>query len=563
MNKFSELAYARPDIDVFSRSYEELTEKLSRAGSYAEFKEAFFALQELTEQIETAYVTAHIRNNMNTADEFYDAEMDFFNDNLPKLAVMEKKMNTVLASSPFRGDFSAEFGDQFYKIIEADMRTQGEEAIAEMQRENALVSRYSRAAAACHTQFAGENCNFYGLLKHMLSPDREMRRSAFKAWSSLYASAAEELEKLYCELVKTRVAIAEKLGFDDYISYAYLSRHRFDYSRKDVEAFRRTVKEYVVPAVAEIYKAQATRLGIDKIKFYDEELVFPEGNAAPAGDRDYLVASARKMYRELSPETGEFFDFMTEHELFDLDTRPDKRLGGYCTELAAYGAPFIFANFNGTAADVDVLTHEAGHAFAGFTSAKTCRIDSLLGSTSEVNEIHSMSMEHFTYPWMERMFGENADKYRYAHVISSLKVLPYMMCVDEFQHRVFDAPDTDAAGLRKIWRELEKIYMPWRDYDGDEFLESGGFWMQKQHIFMYPFYYIDYALAQICAFQFYAKMKKDRRSAWGDYMKLCRLGGSRGYFALLEAAGLESPFRAESVKAAVAAVMEDVHSSPF
>ena len=307
------------------------------------------------------------------------------------------------------------------------------------------------------------------------------------AWGDLYESISGQLDQVYDDLVALRVNTAKKLGFDSYIDFAYLQRGRYDYKPEDVARFRKQVKEVIVPVCQKLRQQQAERLGVDALHYYDESLVYAEGNAVPQGTREELVAKAQQMYRELSPETGEFFDFMVEHEMFDLETKTGKRPGGYCTFLPAYKSPFIFSNFNGTSADVDVLTHEAGHAFESYTASRKLRMLDMVSSTSEINEIHSMSMEHFTYPWMELFFGDKADDYRYAHLMDALMVIPYMVSVDEFQHRVFEKPDMTAADRRAVWHQLEETYMPWRNYDGHSFLEQGGFWMQKQHIFLYPF----------------------------------------------------------------------------
>lgn len=341
--------------------------------------------------------------------------------------------------------------------------------------------------------------------------------------------------------------MAEKLGFDSYVSMIYLSLGHFDYTAEDVDAFRHQIRESVTPVCQRLYENQAEKLGLSRLEWYDEALTFPEGNPVPIGSQEELVEKARQMYHELSPETGEFFDFMAEHQLFDLESKPGKQPGGYCTFLPAPKAPFIFANFNGTSADVDVLTHEAGHAFESYVSGRSNPLSSQVFGSSELNEIHSMTMEFLTYPWMEYFFGEKADLYRKDHLASALKVLPYMACVDEFQHRVF-AERPDARGRRKIWRELEQTYMPWRSYTGSDFLEEGGFWMQKLHIFTVPFYYIDYALAQMSAFEFYQKMCENREKAWQDYILLCQSGGSQSYFQSLKLAGLSNPFQMGTVK---------------
>ena len=162
---------------------------------------------------------------------------------------------------------------------------------------------------------------------------------------------------------------------------------------------------------------------------------------------------------------------------------------------------------------------------------------------------------------MKDFFGEeNVAKAKYAHLSGALSTIPYLVSVDEFQHRVYAKPDMTAKERRAVWREIEQVYMPWRDYDGVPFLEEGGFWMQKQHIFLYPFYYVDYALAQVCAFAFYGRMKQDRKSAWDAYLALCRAGGSKGYFELLALAGLDVPFAEGSVERAVCHVIDELNA---
>ena len=481
---------------------------------------------------------------------------------MPKFGPLEKEANQLLLNSPYKEDFASEFGEYFIQKMEIGQRLESEAIIPEKVQEAQLSQEYSKTVAQCSTDFQGEKCNFYGLLKHMQSTDREERRLAFKAWAKMYSQVAPKLDDIYDQLVKLRVDIARKLGFDSFIDYIYLERGRYDYTKEDVEKFRSFVKKYITPACQKLYDLQKKRIGVDKLHYYDEALLFPEGNATPVGTTAELVEKANAMYREMSRETGEFFDFMHGHELYDLESKPGKRMGGYCTFLAEYKAPFIFSNFNGTSADVDVLTHEAGHAFESFTASKHQTLLDMVWSTSEIDEIHSMTMEHFAYQWMESFF-EDADKYRYLHLTEAFRAIPYLVCVDEFQHRVFEKPEMTADERYALWRDIEKAYMPWRDYDGNEFLEKGGFWMQKQHIFLYPFYYVDYALAQVCAFQYYGGMKTDRSKTWNDYYTLCCAGGSKGYFELLKVGSLESPFKEETVKAVSEDVMEELISQKY
>ena len=547
MKKFKDLQYTRPDSEEVQTKMLALIDAFQKAETFEQAHEVFLAWHRLSGEISTMYVIAYVRNTMNMKDAFYEGEIEFFNEAIPKLTPLMKQWGLATIASPFRPQLEELYGKHYFFSTEMENRLLNEAIIEPSIEENNLGTEYSKTAASCSTKFRGETCNFYGLLRHMQSTDREERKEAFEAWAKLYEGIAPTLEEQYGKLVKVRCRIAKALGFDSYIDYIYPARGRYDYGAKEVAEFREAVRKYITPVCDKMYKEQAERLGVDKLRFYDESLVFPGGNATPIGTPAELVEKARRMYADLSPETKEFFDFMTEHELFDLVTRENKHLGGYCTSLEQYKAPFIFSNFNGTSADVDVLTHEAGHAFEFYYASRRLPLINLAKCTSEIAEIHSMSMEHFAYPYMDSFFGDKADKYRYAHFTEALRTIPYLVCVDEFQHRVFENPDSTPADWRTFWKEIEKKYMPWRDYDGNEFLESGGFWMQKQHIFLYPFYYIDYAMAQMGAFSLFRR-KVENDGAWEHYLTLCSIGGMYGYRETLERAGIPFPLSDEMVK---------------
>jgi M3 family oligoendopeptidase len=381
----------------------------------------------------------------------------------------------------------------------------------------------------------------------MEDKDRATRKAAMEEWAKLYEGVAEELNEIYTELLHVRESMAKTLGMKDYLEYIYTAYSRFDYTPEDVEKFRAGVVKSVVPLADKLFRAQAERISCPDLHWFDEKLVYPDGNPMPAHDRDGLVEAANSFYHSLSAETGEFFDFMREHNLFDLETRPNKHLGGYCTVLADYKAPFIFSNFNGTSADVDVLTHEAGHSFAFYEAMKTQPIADLTDANIEICEVHSMSMELFAHPYTELFFGGDAKKYRAGHLADAVCSIPYLVAVDEFQHHCVAKPDMTSAERAEAWKAMERKYMPWRSYDGNEFLEAGNFWMQKQHIFLYPFYYIEYSLAEMGALDFYLRYNENRETAWESYLALCKAGGSVGYFELLKLAGIRNPFVTQNV----------------
>ncbi|MDR0396430.1 MAG: M3 family oligoendopeptidase [Oscillospiraceae bacterium] len=559
MWKFSDLPYTRPDVESVGKSYQSAIDEFARAKTYPQAREAYLKQDKLVGAFNTSFTIASIRQTIDTTDAFYNEEMAFLNRAVARMMPLRKLSLEKLLATPFRSEFEAEYGAELFVKARTEISTQSEAIVQETIEESDLKEEYKKIAASCSVQFKGQTCNFYGLLKYMEDPDRETRKAAFGEWAKLYENISDKLDAVYDKLIAVRLRMADKLGFKSYIELAYADKGRVDYTAKDVEAFRDQVREVIVPAAWEYRKQQAKRVGVDKLRYYDENFMFPDGNADPIGGEDALLPIGKRMYHELSPETAEFFDFMLDHNLFDLNTRPGKHLGGYCTGLPDYKAPFIFSNFNGTAADVSVLTHEAGHAFAGYTAGRSQPILAYGHSTSEINEIHSMGMEHFTYPWLGALFGdENAAKARYIHLCDALCVVPYLVSVDEFQHRVFENPGMSASDRRKVWRDIEKKYLPWRDYDGNAFLEGGGFWMQKQHVFLYPFYYIDYALAQTCAFELYGRIKEQPDQAWADYLRLCRAGGGKGYFGLLELANLSNPFKPGAVERAVRHVIGEL-----
>jgi len=367
---------------------------------------------------------------------------------------------------------------------------------------------------------------------------------------SFFENNEKEFDRIFDELVKVRTTIAKKLGYKNFIELAYDRMRRTDYGWKEVEDFRNKVKESIVPVSQKLINLQRQRLGIEHLYYYDIDFYFKNGNPAPKGDPQWIVEKAEKMYDELSDETGEFMRLMIDHQLMDLANKKGKSAGGYCTFIPNYESPFIFSNMNGTSHDIIVLTHEAGHAFQAYES-RGFEMPEYIHPTLEACEIHSMSMEFITYPWMELFFQEDTDKFFYSHLSQRLLFIPYGVAVDEFQHKIYENPDATPEERKKMWRETEMKYLPYKDYKGNEFLLRGGFWFHQGHIFKRPFYYIDYCLAQICALQFWRKCNHDRNIAWEDYLRLCKAGGSKPFLELLKIAKVESPFDKNVVESIV------------
>lgn len=540
---FTEFPYQRPDIDAIKTRFESALKAFKTASSAHEQRAAMDAIHHIRFEIDTASTLASIRHSLNTKDPFYDGEQAFFDEQGPNFQALNQQYYEALVASPYRAEISQETGDLLFQIAEQTLRTFKPDIIPLLQKENSLTTQYEKLLASAEIAFQGETYNLSEMGPFRQSPDRAIRREATRATFAFFEAHEATLDSVFDELVKTRVAMAEALGYDSFIELGYDRMGRLDYNAKDVARYRDQVREVIVPLVSQLIERQGKRIGVSDMKFYDLALDFLDGNPRPQGQEAELVAAAQNMYDAMSPETGAFFKMMREKALMDLTARKGKSGGGYCTALPDYKVPFIFANFNGTAADVDVLTHEAGHAFQVYMSMHHA-VPEYHWPTMEACEIHSMSMEFFAWPWMTQFFGEDTEKYKFSHLQGSLKFLPYGVLVDHFQHDVYANPSWSPEKRRARWRELEKQYMPYKQYEApDRFLEAGGFWFVQSHIFQAPFYYIDYTLAQVIAFQYWVWMQTDPQAAWDSYLTLCQAGGSRPFTGLLELAGLDNPFK--------------------
>jgi M3 family oligoendopeptidase len=545
-HSFEDYQYQRPDLEQFKSEFQRLLTQFEQAQSFEVQNKVIAAINRLRNEFETMGTLVHIRHSMDTADDYYDRENNYFDETGPIYDGLIDQYYRLLVASRHRKALEEKWGPQLFRIAELKLKTFAPELVEDLQQENKLSSQYTKLRASAKIMFDGEVKNLSQMAPFLQSPDRATRKRAQEAYCGFFLEHEAEFDQIYDGLVKLRDKIARKLGFKNFIELGYARLSRSDYDATMVAAYRRQVLEYLVPLATKLRQRQAKRLHLDTLKYYDEPLEFLTGNALPKGEPAQLVAHAKQMYNELSPESGRFFSFMIEHELLDLVTRQGKAGGGYCTYIPNYRSPFIFSNFNGTADDVDVLTHEAGHAFQVYLS-RDYQLPEYIWPTLEACEIHSMSMEFLAWPWMRLFFGTDETKYKFAHLSGALLFIPYGVTVDEFQHWVYENPEASPVERKKIWRSIEQKYLPHRDYADNDFLNRGGYWFRQGHIFNNPFYYIDYTLAQVCAFQFWIRAHErhsleDSATAWEDYLKLCKAGGSKAFLELVKLAGLKNPF---------------------
>lgn len=555
--KFKEMPYTRFDTKKVLNFLDKIILELNDSESYEEALICLKKFNEFKTDLETNINLAYTRHSIDTRDEFYEKENNFIDENSPIVSAKLVEVYKAIVNSKFRKELENEIGSHYFKLLECELVID-ERAIPFMQKENELISQYSKLIANSEIYFKGKIYSLSQMAPHLQNPDRKYRKEAYEAKWKFFQDNMETFDNIFDKLVKIRHEMAKSLGYKNYIDLRYKLLKRTDYNSKDVAEYRRKVLKYISPFAAKLRKKQAERINIEDFKFYDRPLEFLEGNPNPQGSPDDIIKKAQKMYRELSPETGKFFDFMVNNELMDLVAKAGKRSGGYCTSFDKYKSPFIFSNFNGTKGDIDVITHEAGHAFQNYMSQDKI-IPEYIWPTYEACEIHSMSMEFLTWPYMEYFFSENANKFRYQALTNAICFIPYGVTIDHFQHFVYENPSASPQERRKKFHELEIMYDPNIIYD-NEFLENGGYWFGQGHVFNAPFYYIDYTLAQVCAFQYLIKSIENPDKALAEYITLCKAGGEYSFFDLIDIGKIKNPINTNILEDIISKLEETLNN---
>ena len=546
--KFSEMPYVRPDMDKVKAELNACAEKIRTADSVEAQIAAFDEASELSKDLMTTGSIAYVRNTINTADKYYDAEREFFDQAGPELEESLQAINIALLDSPYRKELEAHYGSLLFKNLEISRRSFKPELIPLMQEASKLEAQYQKLYAGLTVEFDGQTMPLPMLGKFKESPDRAVRRAAFEAEGKVFDANREELDEIYDKLVKNRNAQGRMLGYDNYIQLGYDRLGRNCYGAKELQEFRDQIATDLVPIIAEVKEAQRKRIGVDRLCIYDDKFRFSDGNAKPEGTAEEILAAGKAMYQDLSPETREFIEAMFDGEMFDVLSRDGKAPGGYCTSFPTYKMPFIFSNFNGTSDDVDVLTHEAGHAFAFYRAMHSDINPNLQEPTIEACECHSMSMEFLTQDYHKNFFGKNTAKYELAHCEDSLDFIPYGCMIDEFQHRMYENENLTPEERNAVWEELEHKYRPWLDMDNLPFYGRYSHWQWKLHVYLHPLYYIDYCMAQTVAFQLWTLSLKDKEAAWKKYLAFVDAAGTKTFAELCHSAGLRVPYEQGTIR---------------
>ena len=547
--KFNEMTYTRPDIDALLARCRELAAKAAAAPDGDALVRLYYEQSEAFAEYNTAANLANIHYTCDTRDAYWKAEQDFFDANGPAVTNASVEISRAFLANPHVDALTEKFGTTCVAGMKNAVLSMDDRTVELQQQFNALVSRYQQIYGGALVELDGKQLTIPQLGPYKEDLDPAVRRAAYEAEAGYFDAHRAELDELYGQIVQNLNAQARVMGYHDYSELSYVRMNRIGYGPEEIRKFRDQVANDVVPQLQKVMALRAKRTGIAHPAFTDLPILFRDGNPKPIPGYKARMDAARTMYHELSPETAEFIDFMQDNELFDVESRPGKMSGGYMTSLPSYKAPFIFANWNNTSGDVDVLTHECGHAFEGYLAERDPAVPADLECPAmESAEIHSMAMEFLTAPWHHLLFGKDTDKYSLLHAEDSFVFLAYGCEVDEFQQIMYQNPDLTPDERNAQWLKLEKKYRPWIDFDNLPFYGRGAGWQRQLHIYECPFYYIDYCLSSMAALQFYLLSLTDHKDAWQRYLRLVRRAGLASYTELLQTAGLQVPFAPGSVK---------------
>ena len=551
MRKVSELDYRRVTWEETAAEGQSIIDQVKGAQAAAQVLEARGRYVKLVKAYHTAAALSYMRYTINTADEFYLAEKDYYDEIGPKVQNLLLDYAKAMLETPYRRELeeSGAVIPLVFRAFEVEVKALSPEIIEDMVEENKLTSEYSRLMAGMEFPFRGERLPRPLLMKYAKDENRDTRREAYEALGNTLKEHSEQLDQIFDKLVKVRDRMAKKLGYRNFVELGDYRMGRLGYGRPEIIQFRDNVERDIVPLVSRLRLENARRLGLTELKLYDHDIIIPGADPKPRGGKEEIFQAAGEMYRDMGEDTARFFDFMLETDAFDVESRTNKWGGGYCTEFPAYRQPFILANFNGTSGDVDVVTHEAGHAFASYMTADNPFVTELGVGGMETAETHSMSMEFFAWKYMNKFFGEEAEKYKFMHLMDALSFLPYGTIVDEFQRQVYEKPEMTPQERKTVWRALESRFRPYVSAEGIPYLEEGTRWQYQMHIYETPFYYIDYCLAQTVALQFLLAAQEDYAGAYRRYVRLLSQGGEQTFDALVQEAGLRSPFEEGALEA--------------
>lgn len=546
MVNFNDIKYERINYETTKSEIEYLINNLIEMSNYEEYLEICKKINGLHKHIEEMYDYADIRNMRNLSDEYYKKEIDYWNEYKPKFDILFLPFYKEMINSRFRDSLEKVMPSNFFSVIECQIRITSDEIVDLIKKENELKTKY-RNLNRSKILFDGKEKTISMISGLFSNKDRNIRKKAHDAVNDYYYSKQEEYDKTLYELVKVRNDIAKKLNFNNYIEYSLYKLKRFGYDYRDISLFRDNIIKYIVPICRELSKWQKEELGLNELTYYDT--VFFEDMPKVKLYGNDLLEELRKSFKEVDLELSKLFNDMLDNDYIDLIQRDDKvsfAITNYLTESAI---PVITGNYKNSYLDVQTTTHEMGHSFQKYLASIKDRkyiVSPLLKyPTMEIAEMFSYSMELIMMKHVSNLFDEDDyKKYCFMKIYNLVSNLPYICLVDEFQERIYSNNNLNVDDIRKIWLELVDKYQLNRSNKGHINLDTGGYLYRQSHIYLDPFYYIDYALSYFGALAIWSDSDKNL-----DLFK--EIGEVASYYSfneLIDKYNMPNPFEEDNVK---------------
>lgn len=501
------LIYERPDYAAIAKRLGALNEQILAAASFEPLHAAWLAAKAEIEAMEYREEIVYVRHLCGLDYENSTEEVLLQSREDPAIYALRDRCNRNAMQSAFAPALSRLYGAQVFASLDEAIDRDSSDTLRLQTEESVLKTEYRRL---------------------MKNRDRDEDR----------------LFEVFAALIETRSALASCAGYGDYIELGYQKINRRDYGRDELARFRGQIQKTVTPFMAAIKKRGAEQIGLP----------------ARAGKPVELIDEIRTMFHDLSEETGCFIDDVTQNEMYDLEIRENKcRPLWICCMFPKIKLPFVVGTFSGDGMDTGAAVHEFGHGFAFYTAARSQPLYEYHRASPAVNEIHSKAMEAFQYPYLELFVGDRKRDYIRNHLLRELDNMAYRCAVDEFEHRLYSLPGRTRTQICALWAEISQTYRPWVPID-PEAGSKGLCWPRQTHIVERPFYYIEYDIAQICAWSLHRSMRADRKKAWENYRKLCCAGGSKAFFELLAEAELPNPFSEEVIAGICTAIAEELEA---
>ena len=539
--------------------FDQLEARAAKASSLAEFEQWLLAWGELSAALDEESSKRYIAMSCHTDNaEAKQAYLDYVEKIEPELKPRQFKLSQIYLAHPCR----AQLPKARYEVFDRDTAVHVElfrQENVPLETEEAKVGQqYQELSGSLTVTFRGEERTLPQMAKHLEDPDRALRQEAWELVAKRRLQEAETFEDQFDQMVKLREKIAANAGFANYRDYAFRSRGRFDYTPDDCLAFHAAVESEIMPVVREIQEARRQQLQLPSLRPWDMDVdPLNRGPLRPFSDVGQMVSRTQNIFNKLDGGLAAGFQKMQDLRLLDLDNRKGKAPGGYQSTLNESRLPFIFMNAVGLQRDVETMLHEAGHAFHALATRNES-IYPYRHAPIEFCEVASMSMELLGNEFLEEFYApDDANRARITHLEGIVKFFPWMATVDAFQHWIYTHPGHTRAERTAAWLDLMKCFGGTVDWSGYEATRAN-LWHRQLHIFLYPFYYVEYGIAQLGALQVWANSRRDKAKALRDYQAGLALGGSRPLPELFQAAGARLEFTAQTIKPLVELVREEL-----